>query len=192
MTRTIPSSLLAKLDDAEIEPFYAVDLDFDSGNLRLWTGYGDKTVGGQTYTGSGNLMLIDGLEEASDLSAKGTTLTLSGIPSTIVTYALTEEYQGRLCTIYWGVSGVNDVVEAFSGYMDKMTIEDGGETSTIQLVVESRLIALGRPNERRYTDQSHASTIVSESYASATDTFFKWVQPLQDKSIPWGRDDGVE
>ena len=137
MTRTIPSSLLSKLDDAEIEPFYAVDLDFDSGNLRLWTGYGDKTVNGQIYTGSGNLMLIDGLEEASDLSAKGTTLTLSGIPSTIVTYALTEEYQGRLCTIYWGVNGVSEVVEAFSGYMDKMTIEDSGEASTIQLVVES-------------------------------------------------------
>lgn len=93
MTRTVPSALLTALDSDEIEVFYAVDLAFETANVRLWTGYGNKTINSQTYIGSGGLLNIEGLEEASDLSARGTTLTLSGLSSTLLTYALTEEYQ---------------------------------------------------------------------------------------------------
>ena len=184
MSRTVPAALLTALDGDEIEVFYAVDLAFDSGNMRLWTGYGDKTINSQTYTGTGNLLTIDGLEEASDLSARGTTLTLNGLDSTIITYALTEEYQGRLVTIYWGV-GTN-TVEVFSGYMDKMTIQDSAESATISLTVESRLIALERPNIRRYTRESHAGVRTAKGL-SGSDTFFDWVTKLQDKQIVWGR-----
>jgi len=184
MSRTVPAALLTALDGDEIDVFYAVDLDFDSGNIRLWTGYGDKTINSNTYTGSGNLLTIDGLEEASDLSARGTTLTLNGLDSTIVTYALTEEYQGRLVTIYWGVG--NNTVEVFSGFMDKMTIQDSAEGATIQLTVESRLIVLERPNVRRYTRESHAGVRTAKSL-SGSDTFFDWVTKLQDKQIVWGR-----
>lgn len=192
MSRTVPAALLTALDGDEIEVFYAVDLAFDSGNIRLWTGYGDKTINSQTYTGSGNLLTIDGLEEVSDLSARGTTLTLSGLDTTIVTYALTEEYQGRLVTIYWGV-GTN-TVEVFSGYMDKMTIQDAGDSAAISLTVESRLIALERPNVRRYTRESHAAVRLRKwlddgnSGTPAADTFFDWTTQLQDRQIVWGRE----
>lgn len=185
MSRTVPAALLTALDGDEIEVFYAVDLAFDSGNIRLWTGYGDKTINSQTYTGSGNLLTIDGLEEVSDLSARGTTLTLSGLDTTIVSYALTEEYQGRLVTIYWGV-GTN-TVEVFSGYMDKMTIQDAGDNATISLTVESRLIALERPNVRRYTRESHAAVRTAKGL-TGSDTFFDWTTQLQDRQIVWGRE----
>jgi hypothetical protein len=184
MSRTVPAALLTALDGDEIDVFYAVDLAFDAGNMRLWTGYGNKTIGGQTYTGTGNLLTIDGLEEASDLSARGTTLTLNGLDSTIINYALTEEYQGRLVKIYWGVG--SETVEVFSGYMDKMTIQDAAESVTISLTVESRLIALERANVRRYTRESHAGVRTAKGL-SGSDTFFDWVTKLQDKQIVWGR-----
>jgi len=186
MSRTVPAALLTALYADTIEPFYAVDLAFETANVRLWTGYGDKTIGSNTYTGSGNLPSIDGLEEVSDLSARGTTLTLSGLSSTILTYALTEEYQGRTVTIYWGVG--SNTVEVFRGYMDQMTIQDSGETSTISLTVESRLIALERPNVRRYTSEGHAAVRTAKGL-TGTDTFFDWVQGLQDKQIVWGRNE---
>lgn len=185
MSRTVPAALLTALDSDEIEVFYAVDLDFDSGNMRLWTGYGDKTINSQTYTGTGNLLTIDGLEEVSDLSARGTTLTLNGLDSTIVSYALTEEYQGRLVTIYWGVG--SNTVEIFRGYMDKMTIQDSAESATISLTVESRLIALERANVRRYTRESHAAVRTAKGL-TGSDTFFDWTTQLQDKQIVWGRE----
>ena len=187
MARTIPSSLTSVLGNSEIEPYYAVDLGFPSGNLRLWTGFGNRTINSETFTGSGDIMRIDGLEEAADLSSRGTTLTFSGVPSNLVTYALTEEYQGYLAQVFWGIKSVTDVVEVFSGYMDKMTIQDDGDAATIQLTVESRLITLERANVRRYTQASHDSVIATEGYSNTTDTFFKWVTRLQDKQIAWGR-----
>lgn len=184
MSRTVPAALLTALDGDELEVFYAVDLAFDSGNVRLWTGYGDKTINSNTYSGTGDLLTIDGLEEVSDLSSRGTTLTLNGLDTTIVTYALTEDYQGRLVTIYWGVG--SNTVEVFSGYMDKMTIQDAGDSATISLTVESRLIVLERPNVRRYTRESHAGVRTAKGL-SGSDTFFDWVTNLQDKQVVWGR-----
>ena len=194
MTRAINSNLIAVLNNSEIEPFYAVKLAFSTSTLFFWTGYGDKTINSETYTGTGNLLNIEGLDEVSDLSSRGAKITLSGLDSTILSYALTEQYQGRLVEIYWGVKGVSEVAEVFSGFMDQMTIRDDGQTSTIQLTVESRLIALERPIPRRYTEASHAAVIATENninnstYTQSNDSFFRWVAQLQDKQIPWGRE----
>ena len=54
MSRTIAANLLTALLQDDIQPFFAVELLFDSDPIRLWTGYGDKTIEGDTYTGSGN------------------------------------------------------------------------------------------------------------------------------------------
>ena len=186
MSRSINANIVSALANPEIEPFYAVRLDFSTAALYLWTGYGDKTINSQTYIGSGNLLSIDGLEEVNDLSSAGTKIALNGIDSTILNYALTEDYQGREVNIYWGVAGVTQVVEVFSGYMDQMTIVDKGDTSTISLSVESKLIVLERPNIRRYTEGSHASVIDTEGYSNTNDSFFRWVAKLQDVQVAWG------
>ncbi len=188
MSRSINANIVSALANPEIEPFYAVKLAFSTATLFLWTGYGDKTINSETYIGSGNLLSIDGLEEASDLSASGTNIVLNGIDSTILTYALTEDYQGREVYIYWGVGGVSEVVEVFSGYMDQMIITDKGETSTIKLSVESKLIILERANIRRYTEGSHSSVIATEGYSNSNDSFFRWVAKLQDVQVAWGRE----
>ena len=188
MSRSINANIVSALANTEIEPFYAVKMAFSTATLYLWTGYGDKTINSETYIGSGNLLSIDGLAEASDLSATGTDIVLNGIDSTILTYALTEEYQGREVNIYWGVGGVSEVVEVFSGYMDQMIITDKGDTSTIKLSVESKLIILERPNIRRYTEGSHSSVIATEGYSNSNDSFFRWVAKLQDVQVPWGRE----
>ena len=44
----------------------------------------------------------------------------------------------------------NTPVTIFSGFMDVLTIDEGGETSTINLSVENKLIQLGRSKARRY------------------------------------------
>lgn len=180
MSRTVPSSILTALSQPEVQPFYAVEFDFDSAPIRFWTGYGDRTIESNTYTGTGNLLSIGGLEEVADMSAKSATLTLSGVPSELVSLALTEPYQNRQCRILFGVVNSSDIVEVFSGYMDKMTIEDSGDASTITLTVESKWVKLDRPNIRRYTSESQKSRY-------PTDTFFDWVSDLQDKEIVWGR-----
>lgn len=182
MARTVPASILSALANPEVSPFYAVELLFDTAPIRLWTGLGDRSIGGNTYLGAGNLLGISGLQEIGDLSAKSATITLSGVDSAIVSVALSEAYQRRVCRIYFGVTGSSDVVEVFSGYMNVMSIEDSGETSTISLSVESKLVELGRARVRRYTHESHQSR-------HANDTFFSYVADLQDKQVVWGRNE---
>lgn len=176
MSRTVPAAILTALAQPEVEPFYAVEVDLDSGPLRLWTGYGDRTIEGNVYTGGGNLMAISGLEEVADLSAKEITLTLSGISSSVVSLALTEPYQRRRVRVLWGVRGETSVVEVFSGNLNQMVIEDGPDFGTITVTVDSRLVELERSSKRRYTSESHKTRY-------ATDTFFDFVSSIQDKQI---------
>jgi len=180
MSRTIPAAILTALGQTNVAPFYAVEFDFDTAPVRFWTGYGDRTIDGETYLGAGSLIGISGLEEISDLSAKSATISLSGVPSELVSLALQEPYQNRGCRILFGVTDVSDFVEVFGGFMDTMNIEDSGDTSTITLTVESKLVQLERAKERRYTHESQQSRY-------SGDTFFSYVSDLQDKEVVWGR-----
>lgn len=180
MSRTVPSALLTALGQSQIEPYYAVEMLFDSGAVRLWTGYGERTVESNTYTGAGSLINIEGLAEVADLSAKSITVTLSGISSTILSAALQEPYQRRKCRVYFGEASVSDVVEVFSGQLNTMQIEDSGETSTISVLVDSKLVELERAINRRYTSESQKSRYTG-------DTFFDYVSAIQDAEIVWGR-----
>jgi hypothetical protein len=76
MSRTVPAALLTALAQPEVQPFYAVEMAFDSGTVRLWTGYGDRTINSETYVGAGSLLNIQGLGEVADLSAKAITISL--------------------------------------------------------------------------------------------------------------------
>lgn len=181
MSRTVPATLLTALAQPEVEPYYAVEFNFDSAPIRLWTGYGDLTIGGNSYTGSGSLLTIDGLEEVADLSAKSITLQLSGISSSIVSLALQEPYQRRSCKVFFGTRDTATPIQIFTGVMNTMLIEDSGETSTITLVVESKLVGLERASNRRYTHENHIAR-------HSGDKFFSYVADLQDKDIVWGRE----
>tara|TARA_B110000977_G_C10951237_1_gene444753 strand:- start:364 stop:915 length:552 start_codon:yes stop_codon:yes gene_type:complete len=181
MTRTVPSSLLTALGQPEVYPFYAVEMLFDSGPVRFWTGTGDRTIGVDTYIGAGVLLNIGGIEEIADLSAKNITITLSGVPPELVSLAIQEPYQRRVCRVYFGTTNTVAPVEVFSGLMDQMPIEDGGENSTIKLSVESKLVRLEKASNWRYTDANHKAR-------HPDDDFFSYVADLQDKEVVWGRE----
>lgn len=203
MSSSIPAALLTALTQKEVKPYYAVEFLFDDtpidpddglrwdevgylGNraLRLWNGYGDKTINGDTYVGSGNLLGINGLEQTADLSAVGATVTLSGIPDGVMSLVLTEPYQGRPVSIYLGERSVSDVVCVFAGSLDTLPVSHSSDSIRIQGSVESKLITLQKPNIRRHTTESHKNTLPS---GVTTDSFFDWVPSLQDKEILWGR-----
>lgn len=181
MTRTVPAAIATALQQKVVQPFFAVEMLFDSGALRIWSGVGNRTVAGQTYTGAGNLISLESLEETGDLSAKTATVKLSGLESAIIAYALTEPYQNRIARIYFGCVDVAGLeVEVFSGVMNTMEIEDGGETANIKLTIDSKLIELEKISGLRYTRES-----LQTQYSG--DTFFNWTAGLADREIVWGR-----
>lgn len=183
MSRDIPSVVLNALDDSVIYPFFAVELGFDSPNtLRLWTGQGELTFNSTTWYGTGELLQISKLEETAEIAAKGATLTLSGVDQSLVLKALSTPYQGRPCKIYFGVKGdTTAATEVFSGYMNQMSIEEGPETSSIQLTVESKLVDLERSRVARYTSAYQKSKFTG-------DKGFDFVESLQDQKLSWGKE----
>lgn len=189
MSRNLTTAVQNQLAASELQPFFAIKLAFDSGDVKLWTGYGDITVASETYTGGGQLLSISPIEETVEVAARGVNFALNGIDSSLVSVALTENYQGRSAKVYLGVisSGavVSDPYLVFDGRMDVMTIEDVGDTASISLSAESRLIDLERSRVRRYTNSDQQNQFPG-------DTCLRFVADLQDKEIAWGsgKDDG--
>ena len=187
MTRPATTALLNALAADAVEPFFAVKLEFDTGTTRIWTGMGDLAFdagsGSETFLGGSSLVSIQPNEETSDTQANGCSFALNGIESTNISLALTEDYQGRNATLFLGAfsSGavVADPYVLFKGFMDTMDISDNGETASIQVTAESRLVSLQKARMRRFTDQD-------QKLIDPTDQGLEYVLSLQNKTIPWG------
>ena len=190
--------------------FEAADDNIYDRILRLWTGFGDLVYEGNTFYGTGNMLDISAVEETVEMAVKGATLTLSGAPSDVVSLALSQPYQGRQAKIYFGLfqkgrleteASTDDnqyfillqdggkimlernetsLTEIFTGYMDQMNIEEGPESSTIQLKIENKLIDLERPRVGRFTSEYQKSVYPE-------DKGFDFVESLQDLKLNWGR-----
>lgn len=182
-TRDLNTVVTNALDDDVVNPYFAIEMLFDSSALRLWNGVGNKTFSGNVYTGAGDLIGITNVEETTELAAKGITINLNGIDSSILSAGLTEPYQGRVCNVYMGVEvggTFSDPVEIFSGYMDELNFEEGAEVVVAELTVENKLIDLERKRVRRYTSGYQKSVHPS-------DKGLDFVESFLNKSIPWGK-----
>ncbi len=210
MSRNLDADMVSALSESEVQIFFAVQLNFDSQQLNLWTGLGEISIDGNTYTGAGNFLTFSSIDETSEIAARGAVITLTGIPSDLLSLALSEPYQGRVCRIYFGVldaktfyllqenadliedengagigidfnTAADDVItEIFGGYIDQMNITEEAETCTIGVSVESKLIDLERQRTFRYTSESQKAKYPN-------DLAFDFVEDLQDKKFSWGR-----
>lgn len=193
MTRGLSAGLVAHLDGDVQRPAFLIEAEFQDSNgtdatLRLWTGIGPLSYDGKTWTGTGDILTMEGYEEIMDTVARGTSFTLSGIGTadvngngdTIVDLALRTEYQSRPITLMAAFFDENwDVIGAmvgFSGFMDVMDVQEDGETATVSLTAENAMVALERRVGRTYTKEDQ-----QERYSG--DTFFDQVADLTNMEI---------
>ena len=165
-------------------PILLFKFAFDANDVNLWSGIGDITFGGDVYTGAGDLIGVSPVEETEQTKAVGVVFVISGIPSSFISLALAENYQGRAAKLWFGAmddSGaiIVDPELIFVGRMDVMTIDEDGDTATIKIGVENILIALESTSERRYTPED-------QKLDFPNDTGFDQVAALQDATITWG------
>lgn len=184
MSRTITAAVVVELASGQVRPAIFFEAQFPSGFLRLWSGLGDITWNGSVWTGAGNLMGIGAIEESADVVATGTTISLSGIPTDLVSLCLSDARQGMPGKVWIGfmtaaMAVIADPILAFAGRLDVPSIMDGAERCEIQITYESRLIDLNRAREWRYTHES-------QQQFSAGDRGFEYVSALQDKEVRWG------
>jgi hypothetical protein len=185
MSRTLSTAMQAVATAELVRPIYLVDLEFASGSIYLWSGLGDLSFNSNTYIGVGDLLSIGAVQESTELTATGAQITLGGIKQSLLTLARDEPYQGRPLTIRLGAFDENgDLIASpvilFSGFMDVMTINDSGETSTITVSAENKLIVFQKTAVRRYTAED-------QKIEHPTDKGFEFVAKIQEKEIVWGR-----
>jgi hypothetical protein len=162
-------------------------MDFSGGAVRVWTGNQSKSFsddfGGGSYSAVGIQGTVSAVTETTEVSAKGIDLNLSGIPTEYVSLVLSDNYRGRQVAVYLILFNTDmtayEQVTMFRGRMDQITINESGETSTIVVKCENRLIDLNRPTDVRYTDEAQ-----KELYP--TDTGLEFVAAMANKSIYWG------
>ncbi len=184
MSRGLTSGLATAVTSRVVHPILLVALSFDSGVVRMWSGIGNLVWSGDTYLGAGNFGRVQPFKEVVDGSAQGTAFTLNGIPSSLLALALNENYQGRPAKLWLAALDSSNAIIAdpyliFGGRMDTMTISDDGNTGSITMTAENRLIDLNRSRERRFTDQD-------QKIDYPTDRGLEYVVGLQDKQVVWG------
>ena len=180
-----------------IELFFAVNFQMDDETVGFWTGYGDITVDSITYTGAGEMLSFSEISEDNQISANGVTVILAGLDATAKDLALDQEYQYRKAEIIVGSLNNYPTVQSyklFVGLIDKVSIDDGPESSTVSIFLENRLIDLNRPRVLHYTneEQKHFSPnrinpVDSPITGSTivTDAGLSEIGGIQDKQIIW-------
>ena len=206
MSRDLSVNTIENISENVVYPFFATELRFDGNIVRMWTGQGTLVLSdGTEWVGLGQLLNISSIEETSEMSVKGASISLSGIHSELLSLALSEPYQGRIAKIYFGTFQQGSILqetsdyillqdgsrinleststgfnELFSGYMDQMNIEESGDTATIEMMVENKLIDLERARVARFTSGYQKSVYPG-------DLGMDFIEDLQDKKISWGR-----
>ena len=165
------------------KPIVFAKLEFDSGDVRVWSGVGDIPFEGEIYSGLGDLGKISPIEEGIEQRAFGISLTLSGIPPSAISLALDEDVQGRDAQVWLGFLDddyalIADPVLMFRGRMDTMGIKLGDQ-GLVTVTAESRLVDWDRPQIRRYTDASQRERFPG-------DRGFEFVNQAVEREINWG------
>ncbi len=183
MSRDLPGGLGAAFEATEITPAFLVELQWPGGTVRAWNGYHLLAWNLVNWTATGHLGGIGEIKESTEGGANGTQISLSGIPTALITEALRNDSQGRRARIYLGFlvddGFVIDPYLLFDGLIDFATIQSQGETSTITVNLEKEFID-NRTNARRL---NHQDQLID--YAG--DLGFEYVAALANKQFTWGK-----
>ena len=125
---------LQAIGEGVVYPFFTVDLDFASGSVQ----YGSETVESALYIfglgldqltlraqpmpGRVNCLRLIRLKRQTEVAARSASISLSGVPSSLLALALQTQYQGRKCIVQFGVYTNGGVLKEDGFYVLKKTM----------------------------------------------------------------------
>lgn len=184
MSRGLTTDAANAVDAKIVRPAILVYLDLVGGAVRMWSGWGELSWGGDTYLGAGRFGGVSPVTETKRISANGVALSLSGIPSEVIEDALTLN-RGKKAKMWRALFDesatiIADPIQTFGGRVDTSKIEDNGETSKVVVSLESRMIDLERARVRRFTDEA-------QKQEHPGDRGLEFVAGIQNQELPWGQ-----
>lgn len=183
------SQFIAAIQSAYVKPALFVQVNMLTGPVYVWSGAGSITWNSITWTGVGQFGTVSTIEEGADVQARGIVLTLSGIDPTLLNDVMTEYAQGLPAVVYLGLfdgSGnlIPNPITCWSGRTDQPTLTVGGDSATLAIACENRLVEMNVSVQRRYTS-------ADQQLDYPTDLGFSFVDQIQDVTIFWGRHPGA-
>lgn len=181
--RTTTAAIDAALIATNVPMLVLVEMDFASGFLRANNSGMDIIWDSKTWLGVGAVGGIDPVQEMTDMSAMGLSFTLSGVPTAYISLAIGQNYQGRACKIWFAILNaghqvIADPIGPFSYRMDTMDIELG-QTATIKVAAESRLVDWEKVDVSRYTNEE-------QQHLYPGDIGLEFVPQMVEKELRWG------
>lgn len=180
-------AMLTALQAPVLRPAVFVMATFVTGAVYMWSGLGSITWNGHTWLGLGSLLGFSTAEEGVTVEAKGISFSLSGIDVSLLADVLQEFQVGLPVQVYLGLfdgasppSLIADPITTWSGRMDQPSVDVAGETATISIACETRLLELNVSVERRYTHDD-------AQLDNPGDLGFSFVCGIQEITVPWGR-----
>ncbi len=175
---------------AVIKPVIFARLDFSSGVQRFHTEIGPKTAehpihGPEVYTGIGDFGgLSSDVKETTSGAPTNLSLSLTGIDSSLINIALTDDYFRRDAELMLGLEdGNGDLLDdpeiLFSGYMDKVDVVLNQGFGQMSLNLESRGTNLLRNSDHRFTDEDKQVEVPGDLMA-------EYVYRMADLTLRWG------
>lgn len=142
---------LARTDGARERFFLQAEFRSPAGAieyLRCHTGIGTLTLGGNSFIGVLDAIVISEVVSSTQESAEGFTVRVMG-SADIVQRAMTYSYQGRPVTVWEGyLNNAGALVDAMivaAGLMDTMSIDHSGTAVEIEVKVDSLFTEFTRP-----------------------------------------------
>ena len=185
MSKTLTTANSNVLDDSVIIPVHFIKIEYTSGTLYLNTSDRDIVFDSNTYVGGSGIANISSIEESQELQANGIQLTVSGVSSSNVSIALTENFKNVDATLFLGFLNTDnytlhdDPFIVFKGKVDTQNLQIDGDTATIVIEIENRLIDWERQRISRYTNNDQLQKF-------SGDVGLEFVQQLVEKELFWG------
>ncbi len=189
--RSYSSAVIAALQSGKLVERGLLLIDLPSGKYGFWTGLGSISVSGQVYIGAGQLIEVDAISSATDLSASALVFKLTAIANSALTPDVLatieqEQYRQRpvtLSTLYTHVDtrDVLGVERVYRGYIDRFmhTLQaDGG--AVLEMHCESKSLDHSRTGYRTRAD-------LDQKKIDGNDGFFEHVAVAANQEMVWGR-----
>jgi hypothetical protein len=197
-------TVAALLSGKKVNAALLFTITFNDGQVvRLWTGFGNITLGGQLYKGAGRLVSADGIEAALGTSVPNATFKMAAVDtdnvpsanaqqvSQIFSLALAEQSNitGALIQLSVQVFGdgnlagewqpVDNPVGIGAWIGDQLSfVRQGPTTWSITLSAVSFFASRSRPQGRFYTDRDQQLQYPGDKAAA-------FVATLVSKNITW-------
>lgn len=184
MAWTLTDDMLAAIQAANLRLLFFYEGNFKNGAVHWHTGVGPLVWNAITWDGFGDALKFGDFEETNDIKANGIIVSVAGVAPSKIALALAEPQRNKIGRVWLGLlTEAGAVIDSpkviFQGRLDKMSIDDGGETASISVAYEHELITLERTKEVRYTD-------AEQQRLYPGDRGLEYVAKLQDAEIPWG------